>query len=457
MRQASTKPGAGGGATTAPESLATGAQDGRIAVALLWVWPRRSLVPLAQSHVLGRDPSCSVPLRGPNLSRRHAEVRMQGAVPVIRDLGSRNGTWVNGRRIEEHVLGPRDVVRVGEWIGLLAQPRRGVAVDAWAELAPDWFGGPTLQEVLAQAQRLAQSDLPMVIEGETGTGKEGVARLIHAWSGRKGPLVSVNCAAIPAALAEGELFGYRKGAFTGAERAHEGFLRAAHGGTLFLDEVLELPPLVQPKLLRALETGEVQALGEVRAAPVDVRFVVATQEPLARALADKRLRPDLVARLDGGTVKIPPLRDRREDIVPLFMHLLSKHAKAPPGEIDPRLIEALLLYDFPLNVRELVLQARRLVAMHEPGAALHRAALPERMRMDASSPTPSAPTAPSPSGPSAPNDPVSLDQLVTALRAERGNLTRAAIRLGISRARAYRLLEAHPDVDVDALRRPTGG
>jgi DNA-binding NtrC family response regulator len=385
---------------------------------------------------------------------------MEGAVPVIRDLGSRNGTWVNGRRIEEHVLGPRDVIRVGEWIGLLAQLRKGVAADSWTEFSPGWFGGPTMQESLAQAQRLAQSDLPIVVEGETGTGKEGVAGLIHTWSGRRGPLVSVNCAAIPPALAEGELFGYRKGAFTGADRAHEGFLRAAHGGTLFLDEVLELPPLVQPKLLRALETGEVQALGEVRAVRVDVRFVVATQEPLARALAEKRLRADLVARLDGGTVKIPPLRDRREDIVPLFMHLLSRHSTAPLGEIEPRLVEALLLYDFPLNVRELVLQARRLVAMHEPGAALKRSALSERITSDsetsAAARTAAPAATPPPSRPTSPNDQVSFDQLLTALRAERGNVSRAAVRLGISRARAYRILEAHPDLDVNALRKQIG-
>jgi DNA-binding NtrC family response regulator len=367
---------------------------------------------------------------------------------------------VNGRRIEEHVLGPRDVIRVGEWIGLLAQLRKGVAADSWIEFSPGWFGGPTMQESLAQAQRLAQSDLPIVVEGETGTGKEGVAGLIHTWSGRRGPLVSVNCAAIPPALAEGELFGYRKGAFTGADRAHEGFLRAAHGGTLFLDEVLELPPLVQPKLLRALETGEVQALGEVRAVRVDVRFVVATQEPLARALAEKRLRADLVARLDGGTVKIPPLRDRREDIVPLFTHLLSRHSTAPLGEIEPRLIEALLLYDFPLNVRELVLQARRLVAMHEPGAALKRSALSERITSDsdtsAAARTAAPAAAPPPSRPTSPNEQVSFDQLLTALRAERGNVSRAAVRLGISRARAYRMLEAHPDLDVNALRKQIG-
>jgi len=382
---------------------------------------------------------------------------MEGAVPVIRDLGSRNGTWVNGRRIEEHVLGPRDVIRVGEWIGLLAQPRKAVAVDSWIEFSPGWFGGQTMQEMLTQAHRLAQSDLPIVIEGETGTGKEGVARLIHTWSGRRGPLISVNCAAIPPALAEGELFGYRKGAFTGAERAHDGFLRAAHGGTLFLDELLELPPPVQPKLLRALETGEVQALGEVRTAPVDVRYVVATQEPLARALAERRLRADLVARLEGGTVKIPPLRDRKEDIVPLFLHLLSKHSTAPLGEIEPRLIEALLLYDFPLNVRELVLQARRLVAMHEPGAALKHSALPERMWMGTSGsgtssagPTAAPAAAQLPSTP--PDDQVSLDQFLGALRAERGNVSRAAVRLGISRARAYRILEAHPDLDLDAMR-----
>jgi transcriptional regulator with PAS, ATPase and Fis domain len=297
---------------------------------------------------------------------------------------------------------------------------------------------------------VATTDLPIVVEGETGAGKEGMARAIHSWSGRTGAFVAVNCGAVPAAMAEGELFGYRKGAFTGADRSSAGFFRAADRGTLFLDEVLDLPLAIQTKLLRVLEQREVQPLGESHPVPVDVRIVCATQEPLSRAVADRRFRADLLARLDGLTVALPPLRKRREDVAPLFLLLWAKETGGPPPMLDPKLVEALLLYDWPLNVRELVLLVRRLVAIYGSESTLKRASLPERML--AKPETASAPRPPSTPARAATSDAAAFEQLVSALRDHAGNVTRAAAALGITRSRAYRLLEARPEFDVGALR-----
>jgi transcriptional regulator with PAS, ATPase and Fis domain len=297
---------------------------------------------------------------------------------------------------------------------------------------------------------VAATDLPVVLVGETGTGKEGLARAIHAWSGRTGAFVAVNCAALPAAIAEAELFGYRKGAFTGADRASPGYFRAAHQGTLFLDELLDLPLPLQAKLLRALEQREVQPLGESHPVPVDVRIVCATQEALANAVAERRFRADLRARLDGLTVELPPLRARREDIVPIFTVLLRGEGGARVPAVDAKLLETLLLYDWPLNVRELVLLARRLLAVHGHEPTLRRAMLPERMAMkDAATIPPGRPVVPSraPTG-----DDAAFEQLVSALRRCGGNVSRAASALGISRARAYRLLDARPGFDAGSLR-----
>src|SRR5262249_34449697 len=157
----------------------------------------------------------------------------------IRDLDSRNGVFVNGERIQESAVAQGDIIRLGEWVGLVRfePPEPGYLV----ALSPDWYAGQTLIQAIEPAKRAARTDLPMVIEGETGTGKEGLARTIHAWSERKGPFVAVNCAALPEALAEAELFGYARGAFTGAHQASAGFFRAANHGTLLLDEVLDLP------------------------------------------------------------------------------------------------------------------------------------------------------------------------------------------------------------------------
>ena len=250
---------------------------------------------------------------------------------MIADLGSRNGVRVNGRAVPSARLGLGDVVRLGGWIGVVT-----ATPGELEEIAPGLWGGAGLQEALATLRQAAASDLPIVLEGETGTGKEVVAGALHRWSGRAGPLVAVNCAALPESLAEGELFGYRRGAFTGADRASPGFFRSAEGGTLLLDEVSDLPLALQAKLLRVLEQREVQPLGETRPVPIDVRIVVAGQQPLMEVVRAGRFRADLLARLDGLTVRLPPLRERREDVIPLFSHLLREigQGRAPAIESD---------------------------------------------------------------------------------------------------------------------------
>ena len=314
---------------------------------------------------------------------------------------------------------------------------------------------------LAPLQRAATSDLPIVLEGETGTGKEMAAGALHRWSGRTGPLVAVNCAALPEGLAESELFGHRRGAFTGADRASPGFFRSAEGGTLLLDEVSDLPLPLQAKLLRVLEQREVQPLGETRPVPINVRVVVAGQHSLMESARAGRFRPDLLARLDGLTVRLPPLRERREDVVPLFARLLAdlSHGRAPA--FDSEVAERLSLYDWPFNVREVVLLVRRLLTLHGNESTLTAEHLPARIGEAASAndaaaraATPGAGAAASPPATSAARgEPVELPALIGALRTAGGNVARAAAMLGISRQRAYRLMEGQ--VDLDTIRGDT--
>ena len=398
----------------------------------------------AESVMIGRDEDCAIPLASPEVSRQHALLERLPTEPrlSITDLGSRNGTRVNGKIVQNARLWPNDVLRVGNSIFVVTE-----SPGAFTELAPGLFGGSALGRALLPLQRAAESDLPIVLEGETGTGKEVVTRAVHGWSGRGGPLLAINCAALPAQLAEAELFGYRRGAFTGADRASLGFFRSAEGGTLLLDEISDLPLTLQAKLLRALEQKEVQPLGEPRPVPIDVRIVVAGQEPLLEAVKKQRFRADLLARLNGFNLILPPLRKRREDVLPLFLHFVRELRHGDLPELEPELIERLTLHDFPFNVRELLLLARRLAVFQGNERVLRAQHLPPgvgelavRAPSRPASTIATAETAP-PRAANEPPAPVELDQLMTALRASSGNVTRAAAELGITRQRAYRLLE----------------
>jgi transcriptional regulator with PAS, ATPase and Fis domain len=396
-------------------------------------------------------------LPGAEVSRHHAEICRNGPIAILRDRRSRNGSYLNGIALHEAPLGAGDVVRLGEWVGVVVALARDTPF-AFGTIAPGLFGGPKLRAVLEPVLRAARSDLSVVIEGETGTGKEVVARAIHAESGRQGAFLAINCAALPEGMAEAELFGYRRGAFTGAEWTSLGHFRAANGGTLLLDEIADIPLALQAKILRVLEQREVLPLGESQAVPIDIRVIAAAQGSLESAVAEKAFRADLFARVEGITVKLPALRERIEDVPYLFARLLHELSGGQPPAVDPRLVERLCLYDWPLNVRELVTLVRRLLVVHGHEAKLKTEHLPARMLRDRTSGSPPTldvghlATPPSEPRNQAERDELDFARLIQALRSHAGNVSRAAAALGLSRQRAYRLIQARPDVDLEDLR-----
>jgi len=235
---------------------------------------------------------------------------------------------------------------------------------------------------LAQARdliaKLARTQAPVYISGESGSGKELAARLIHENGARRDkPFVPVNCGAIPETLVESELFGYRKGAFTGANEDREGFFQAAHGGTLFLDEVAELPLHTQVLLLRAIQERRVRKVGATQEEPVDVRIICATNQSLAGMVEAGRFRRDLYYRLNVVDLTMPPLRECREDIPTIAGHILQRLAAQngiPAARLSPAALEELMGYDFPGNVRELENILERALAL-SPGEELGSEAL----------------------------------------------------------------------------------
>jgi DNA-binding NtrC family response regulator len=454
--------------TTAPLSSPATSRTSEPPFGIVWVFPlSTALVTLLTKArlLVGRGNDCDVRLASADVSRRHALFTRSGSNWVVRDLDSKNGVGVNGERVEQAEFAAGDVLRVGDWVGVA----RAVSWNPdereslCGTLAQGLVGGPLLEQALAPARRAATSDLPMVIEGETGTGKECTARAIHEWSGRAGPFVGLNCAALPEGLAESELFGHKKGAFTGADRSRTGYLQAAHGGTLLLDEVTDLPLSLQPKLLRALELRQVVPLGDSTPVPFDVRLVTASQEPLIRAVQDRRFRADLYARLSGLVVALPALRERVEEVPSLFAHLLARNSAAKAPVVDSRFVEALCLHDWPFNVRELDLLVRRLLALHAHEPVLRRSHLPPAMSEPKSRRPPADDARAGRARPPAPRQLRAraaefenlvqtrrhdeLEALLVALRAHGGNVARAAQQVGISRQRAYRLMEGRADAD----------
>jgi transcriptional regulator with PAS, ATPase and Fis domain len=420
--------------------------DGKSNLAIRWVFPdhHREVVVLgAAATVFGRDPTCPGYLPGRDLSRRHAEISRDGLLYVVQDLGSRNGVFLNGRQVKHAALSSGDVLRLGEWIGLVIPwaPGADQAHSAFQVIEPDLLVGPRFLAVLDEARQVAATPISVILEGETGTGKERLARAIHVWSRRPGPFVAINCAALPENLAEAELFGHRRGAFTGADREREGHFRVAHGGTMFLDELVELPLGVQAKLLRAIEHKEVVPLGESRATPVDVRIIAAVQAPLQQAIEARRFRDDLYARLDGATLRIPPLRERKEEIAYLFLEFLTRGALGTPPTVSPRLIEQLCLYRWPHNVRELEVLVTRLIATKGGDRVLRRSHLPERIRRvvpDAAGGAATAARVQPKAGVAA----LDASTMTETLKRFGGNVSRAARALGISRPKAYRLIKS---------------
>ena len=437
----------------------SGAQSrdsGRSRLGVRWLHPTTEpgVTWLAVSTlVLGRGDECDVHLQGAEISRRHAEIRREGPVFVLHDLGSRNGVFINGFRVGEGALSGGDLIRLGEWLGYVQQfPEQEDSPDSTFTYEQGLVAGPVLRPILDYARRAATTDLSVVIQGETGTGKELVARAIHSWSARTGPFLAINCAAFPEALAEAMLFGHRKGAFTGAVQDSRGYFRAAHSGTLFLDEVADLPLNLQPKLLRAIEAGEVIPVGEATPIQVDVRILAACQSPLSSRVSAGTFRRDLAARLDGATLILPPLRQRVEEIPYLFSWHLRKHAGADPPRVEPLLVESLCLYDWPSNVRELDHLVRRLVGLSMEGGILRANQLPEAMLKRSSTVAGAGSPGVMKEGLGA-RDAREFAEFKQQLRLQGGNVARAAAAVGISRQRGYRLLEAHPEIKIEEFRR----
>jgi DNA-binding NtrC family response regulator len=416
---------------------------------VFWVSPEERFDPLHAGAVLGRSDDCAIRISGSAVSRRHSRIERDGRLWLLRDLDSRNGTFVNGEKRALSPLSPQDTLRVGDWVGVVCRVLNG-AKDSGAlfkQLTPELLLSlPTLEQLPA-LESLAGSDISVIIEGETGTGKEVVARAIHQLSGRQGALVAVNCAAIPEALAEAELFGHRKGAFTGAVEAATGHIASAAKGSLFLDEVVDLPLAMQSKLLRVLETRAVTPVGTSQSIEVDFRLITASQEPLETLVTTGEFRADLYARLNGAELKLPPLRARRQEVFRLLCHAMTR-LPGPAPRFDSRVIERLCIYAWPYNVRELCQLGRLLRASGQVSFTLED--LPQRF-LDPS-PSDETQTAGHVAG-----EPLSsrrdawlarhaaeLDRLKRALHACAGNVSEAARQAGIPRHRARRLLAADP-------------
>lgn len=258
-------------------------------------------------------------------------------------------------------------------------------------------GSPAMRPVQQFVETVAPTDATVLITGETGTGKEVVARSIYMQSHRAGmPFVPVNCGSVAQNLAESELFGHRKGSFTGADKDRKGMFEVANGGTLFLDELGELDKNVQVKMLRFLESGEIRRLGDTESLTSDVRVVCATNRELKKEIAEGRFREDLLFRLNTFHIHLPPLRDRVEDISDLARHLLARHAKRPVdqvmGLLTPEALDVMLRYYWPGNVRELsnAMEYAWIVSGGRPITAHH---LPHDVRTGRQAPAPSAPPA----------------------------------------------------------------
>ena len=394
----------------------------------------------------------------PWMSSSHARLVRRDGAWFIEDAGSRNGTLVNGAAIERGALADGDVVEIGRTLfvfraAVAAAPGDPADLDASglspvvAELASLC---PPLADQLSALVRVASATVSVVVQGETGTGKERIAHAVHVLSRRPGAFVAVNCGALPDTLLEAELFGSRRGAFTGAQD-RPGLIRTADQGTLFLDEVGDLPLPAQGALLRVLQERQVHAIGAPHPVAVDFRLLCATQEPLDQLVRAGRFRDDLRARLAGFTIQLPPLRERREDLGIITATLLRRLApgRAEQLSFDKEAARALLLHAFPLNIRELEKALERALALADDD----RIRLKDLSLAVAALAEVPAGTAPIPTlAPLAPEDLAVKHQLVAALREHAGNVSATARSMGKARAQIRRWLRRY-QIDLAQFRR----
>ena len=397
-------------------------------------------------------------------SRKHdvelIALKSSNAPPALMFLAPRNrSTLPKGIALEPLLR----VVELGmDVCALRAGASKGAGHENADELAgtslmPGFIhSSPAMTQLVEEVHKIRSSDVTVLVTGESGTGKELVARAIHAISSRRAKVfVPFNCTAVPKELSEGYLFGYRRGAFTGAVSDSQGVIRTAAGGTLFLDEVGDLPLDVQPKLLRFLQEGEIQPLGEQRPSKVDVRIIAATNTDLEEMVAQGRFREDLYYRLNVIRLRVPPLRERRSEI-PTIVNYYVNHYSAKFGrkdiQITPQAVDLLMVSDWPGNVRQLCNEIQRTVARAEDGAVITPEQLSPELKRTSS---PTAPSAASIAAMSSSSDlqstgtlaealaEVERRMIADALRRHSGNISRAARELGLTRRGLYLKLERH--------------
>ncbi len=395
-------------------------------------------------HSEGGRPTLRIALPDGWMSGRHASLARGDAGWSVRDEGSKNGTFVNGTPVAEAALADGDLVEAGSTCFLFRDrarrdPREPADLVAGSARHPALATlNPDLARQLAALVPLASSPVPIVLAGATGTGKELTARAVHDLSGRPGSFVAVNCGALPEALVEGELFGARRGAYSGATEDRPGLVRAAHRGTLFLDEIAELPPASQVKLLRVLQEEEVLPLGATAPVAVDLRVVAASHASLPALVEAGAFRADLYARLAGATVALPALCERREDIgliaAAVIQRALGEAAHAVRFEREAA--RALFLHRWPLNVRELEQALRAALALAGPERRIGPHHLPEATRARGAQVT---------------GDPALRDQLIRLLAAHGGNISAVARELGKARVQVRRWCRRFA-IDPDAYR-----
>ena len=318
---------------------------------------------------IGTAPSCDLVLNDETVSRHHLSVRVLPDSYLITDLESTNGTFVGGRRVLAVHLTPEDSVELGDTkirLEVLRNQSMQLPLSSANRFGRLVGRSADSRRLFALLETVARQDVTVLLIGETGTGKDLAAQSIHDASARADrPFVVVDCSAIPASLMEAELFGHERGAFTGADRHRTGALLEAHGGTLFLDEVAKLPYDMQPKLLRVLENREVRPLGAGRPVPFDVRVIAASDRDLRREVNRGAFREDLFYRLNIVSIRLPPLRDRLDDI-PILANLFYRElTRDPDASLQPADIQRLLTHSWPGNVRELRNTIERTVALGE--------------------------------------------------------------------------------------------
>ncbi len=410
---------------------------------------------LAGTHVLGevaraigRQPGSPTRLAVSHatVSREHAAIRWDRVAGrhALTDLGSRNGTWLEGQPVSAvpRYLDDGGVVRFGDVLAIYerAELPPGPAPQVAREAIPG--DALAIQALRAAVARAGVDPSPTLILGETGAGKERIAGELHRLSGRRGPLVAVNCAALSPLLVESQLFGHVRGAFTGATTEHPGLFRAATGGTLFLDELGELPIDLQPKLLRAVEQGEVVAVGSTVHHRVDVRLVAATNRSLSAEVEAGRFRRDLYARLALWEVHVPPLRARRVDLLGWIDRLHAawgerRGSAVTPLEFEADALERLLLHPWPDNLRGL----QRFVHEQAPvGGPVRLAGLPPWLRSGAAG---SAPPVPEDRSNRAPRPRPTREALLAALAANGWSVRATARHYERDRKQISRWLEMY--------------